>query len=132
MKRLQKPRLPPHFKTSRLQFASDHQTRDVKKWKTVIFSDEKKINLDGPDGNQHYWHNKDITKETFSTRHSGGGSLMVWGEEHWNYRLWKVAKQQLATLPCLSVHLSLLKEIGCVENPGFFSKIMRRFILLDG
>lgn len=45
----------------------------------VIFSDEKKWNLDGPDGNRSYWH--DIRKEElcFSKRNFGGGSVMLWG-----------------------------------------------------
>lgn len=47
--------------------------------KQVIFSDEKKFSLDGPDGNHSYW--RDLRKEPryFSTRNFGGGSLMVWG-----------------------------------------------------
>jgi len=42
----------------------------------VLFSDEKKFSLDGPDGLNHYWH--DLRKEplTFSRRNFGGGSVM--------------------------------------------------------
>lgn len=45
----------------------------------MIFSDEKKFNLDGPDGIFSYW--RDLRKEQryFSSRNFGGGSLMVWG-----------------------------------------------------
>ncbi|GAB0087664.1 fat-like cadherin-related tumor suppressor homolog [Sergentomyia squamirostris] len=45
----------------------------------VIFSDEKKFNLDGPDGLNSYW--RDLRKEPryFSKRNFGGGSLMIWG-----------------------------------------------------
>ncbi|GBO37500.1 Transposable element Tc3 transposase [Araneus ventricosus] len=48
------------------------------KWMTVLFSDEKKWNLDGREGNIKYWH--DLRKEPrcFSSRQSGGGSVMVW------------------------------------------------------
>ncbi|GBO38382.1 Transposable element Tc3 transposase [Araneus ventricosus] len=48
------------------------------KWMAVLFSDEKKWNLDGPDGNIKYWH--DLRKEprSFFSRQSGGGSVMVW------------------------------------------------------
>jgi transposase len=44
----------------------------------VIFSDEKKWNLDGPDGNAYYW--RDLRKEEryLSRRNFGGGSVMVW------------------------------------------------------
>ena len=29
----------------------------------------KQINLDGPDSSQWYWHDEDILRETFTTRH---------------------------------------------------------------
>ncbi|KAK0421042.1 hypothetical protein QR680_015037 [Steinernema hermaphroditum] len=49
------------------------------KWDRVVFTDEKKFNLDGPNGFSHYW--RDLRKEpkTFSTRNFGGGSVMIWG-----------------------------------------------------
>lgn len=47
-------------------------------WKKVIFSDEKKFNLDGPDGFRYYFH--DLRKEEviLSRRQMRGGSVMVW------------------------------------------------------
>lgn len=45
----------------------------------VIFSDEKKWNLDGPDGFNGYWHDLRKEKRVFSKRNFGGGSVMVWG-----------------------------------------------------
>ncbi|KAG4053677.1 hypothetical protein PC123_g11170 [Phytophthora cactorum] len=47
-------------------------------WDSIIFSDEKKWNLDGPDGFQHYW--RDLRKPPRHTkqRQAGGGSAMVW------------------------------------------------------
>lgn len=44
-----------------------------------MFSDEKKFNLDGPDGFHSYWRDLRKEKRIFSKRNFGGGSLMVWG-----------------------------------------------------
>ncbi|CAD6200288.1 unnamed protein product [Caenorhabditis auriculariae] len=69
------PRLQQRHKNERLQFARSNMATD---WNKIIFSDEKKFNLDGPDGYAHYW--RDLRKDPmyFSKRNFGGGSLMVW------------------------------------------------------
>ncbi|CAD6191794.1 unnamed protein product [Caenorhabditis auriculariae] len=69
------PRLQQRHKNERLQFARSNMATD---WNKIIFRDEKKFNLDEPDGYAHYW--RDLRKDPmyFSKRNFGGGSLMVW------------------------------------------------------
>ena len=73
-----KPRLTDSHKSARMEFAKNHMTWD-QEWISVIFSDEKKFNLDGPDGKKCYWHDLRKQKAIFSRRNFGGGSLMVGG-----------------------------------------------------
>ncbi|KAK2578417.1 hypothetical protein KPH14_012769 [Odynerus spinipes] len=67
------PKLLTRHKIARLEYARENMNRD---WNRVIFSDEKKFNLDGPDGYNSYW--RDLRKDPryFSKRNFGGGSLM--------------------------------------------------------
>ena len=55
-----------------------HHVQWSDEWKRVIFSDEKKFNLDGPDGWNYYWH--DLRKDhiTYAKRKYGGCSVKVW------------------------------------------------------
>ena len=52
---------------------------NAENWSKVIFSDEKKFNLDGPDGFQFYWYDLRKVEQIFSEHLFGGGSLMIWG-----------------------------------------------------
>ncbi|KMQ83311.1 transposable element tc3 transposase [Lasius niger] len=47
-------------------------------WKNVIFSDEKKFNLDGPDGLKFYWHDLSKPHDVAMSRNFGGGTVMIW------------------------------------------------------
>jgi hypothetical protein len=49
-----------------------------KEWSSVVFSDEKRFNLDGPDGFQYYWHDLRKEPQYFSKQRFGGGGVMVW------------------------------------------------------
>ncbi|KAG3109561.1 hypothetical protein PI125_g10832 [Phytophthora idaei] len=50
----------------------------VRSWDCIIFSDEKKWNLDGPDGFQTYWRDLRRPPRQTKRRQAGGGSVMVW------------------------------------------------------
>uniref|UniRef100_A0A7I4YE78 DDE_3 domain-containing protein n=1 Tax=Haemonchus contortus TaxID=6289 RepID=A0A7I4YE78_HAECO len=70
------PRLSERHKVARLQFAMKNASFD---WTKVIWSDEKKFNLDGPDSRRGYWRDLRKAPLVLKRRNFGGGSLMVWG-----------------------------------------------------
>lgn len=77
-KYLKKPQLSEKHKEARMDFAKKCIKGRLDWWK-VIWSDEKKFNLDGPDGINYYWHDLRKEPEYLSKRSFGGRSVMVWG-----------------------------------------------------
>ncbi|KAL7724470.1 hypothetical protein ACLKA6_013872 [Drosophila palustris] len=47
-------------------------------WRSVVFTDEKRFNLDGPDGFQYYFHDLRKDELYLSRHHSREGGVMVW------------------------------------------------------
>ena len=69
-KLISKPPLTQDHKLQRLDFSKLHLTWN-RNWDDVIFSDEKKFNLDVPDGFQYYWHDLRKDKKVFLKKSSG-------------------------------------------------------------
>ena len=44
----------------------------------LVFTDEKRFKLDGPDGCTYYWHNLTEERELFSKSHFSSG-ITIWG-----------------------------------------------------
>lgn len=87
LKRSKAKKRPPCFrstKVKRLEFAQTHlqwnqyQNPLLRSWQKTVFSDEKKFNLDGPDGWAYYWHDLRKEKRYLMSRQGGGSGVMVW------------------------------------------------------
>ena len=77
-KRSAQPALTKKHKKVRVVWASEKALEDDIDWHHVVFSDEKKWNLDGPDGMRYQWTNTRNLIQPNVRRHCGGGSIMVW------------------------------------------------------
>jgi transposase len=73
-----KPALTEAQKEKRLSFAKK-SIQDRVDWSEIIWSDENRFNLDGPDGIRYYWHDIRHEPKYLSRRNFGGGTLMIWG-----------------------------------------------------
>jgi hypothetical protein len=75
-KKMRQPFLKAEHEKARLEWAREHISWK-KEWDKVVFTDEKKFNLDGPDGFACYWHDLRKEPQYKYSRNFGGGSLMV-------------------------------------------------------
>jgi hypothetical protein len=82
-KRRGKPTLKPVHKQGRIEWAKLHMEFG-QKCRNVIWSEEKKFNINGPDGMQCYWADLRKELEIFSKNVDGDGSVMVWVVFSWN------------------------------------------------
>ena len=58
----------------------------AKEWRKIVFSGEKKFNLDGPDCFQKYWHAKNFPED-----------IVIWGSSHFQENLkynWSVVNKK--------------------------------------
>ncbi|KAL1512438.1 hypothetical protein ABEB36_002029 [Hypothenemus hampei] len=78
------PKLTDCHKVRRLKFAEANMNQD---WTKIIWSDEKRFKLDGPDSFNSYWH--DLRKDPlrFPRQNFGGGGLMVWAAFNGRHKL---------------------------------------------
>lgn len=79
--------LTDNHRRLRRQWAQMHQRWNMAQWRTVLFSDESRFNLDFADRRRRVWRRRN---ERYARccilEHDryGGGSVMVWGAVSWN------------------------------------------------
>jgi DDE superfamily endonuclease len=81
-----KPHLTRRHRKERLDFAIAHQYWTMEDWKTVVWSDETKVNRLGSDGRKWAWKRPGeglSDRLVQGTMKFGGGSVMVWGCMMW-------------------------------------------------
>lgn len=81
LKRLKLKKKPPLTgvrKDIRLSYCRSHMTWS-NEWYRVVFSDEKKFNLEGPDGFNYYFHDLRKEEHNLNRLYSREGGVMVWG-----------------------------------------------------
>ena len=91
-------------KKKRLQYAHQYQTMGAKEWRKVVFSNEKKFYLDSQNDSKKYKHAKKFPEENYSTKHSEGGSLMIWGSFSSSGKLKFVSGRQKAADYVVTLH----------------------------
>lgn len=74
LKMKSKPNLTNSHREKRLKFCNLNMDTD---WTKIMFSDEKRFNLDGPDST-YYWHDKRLPEISKIRRQCHGGGIMVW------------------------------------------------------
>jgi len=78
LKMRKRPALNDEHKRKRLLFATSALRNRA--WEYVIFTDEKKFNLDGPDGYHDYWHHPGTQQPlNFSRAFRPKDGVMIWG-----------------------------------------------------
>ena len=78
----EKPKLSTKNVSDQLSFAKAHKDWTIEDWKSIIWSDETKINRFCSDGRSWYWAHEGAKLQPHHVKQTvkhGGGSLMMWG-----------------------------------------------------
>uniref|UniRef100_A0AAY5K9E8 Tc1-like transposase DDE domain-containing protein n=1 Tax=Esox lucius TaxID=8010 RepID=A0AAY5K9E8_ESOLU len=73
------PLLKPAHVQARLKFANDNLDDPEEEWEKVMWSDETKIELFGPNSTRRIWRKKKDEYNTIPTVMHGGGNIILWG-----------------------------------------------------
>lgn len=68
--------MKPHHEEARKEWCQ-HKIDSDENFRRWVFTDEKKFNLDAPDGWAYYWHDTRMPELTKSKRQRDGGHVMV-------------------------------------------------------
>ncbi|KAI5152574.1 hypothetical protein ENBRE01_2930 [Enteropsectra breve] len=80
--RPRKPRLTKLHRLQRHAFSKKHAEKQMEDWQIVVFTDETKFNLFGPDGPQRVWRlpgKPSLSHQFRQVVKFSGGSVMAWG-----------------------------------------------------
>ena len=115
-----KPILSEKNKKERIVYAIKHLKDDFD-WSKWINSDEKKFNLDGPDGFHSFWAFDDLPPEIFSKDYNVRKSVMVW------WAIWSTRKSELKEVKKKSNskdYQEILEDalLPCYENGDIFQQ----------
>ena len=66
-----RPRLTADHIKKRLKWCRDHSKKLVEDWTNVVFTDETRFVLDGPDGQEKYWADERLPKQIFFKKPRG-------------------------------------------------------------
>lgn len=100
------PTLTNNHKKKRLDFAKNLLKKGPQFWSNIIFSDEKRFCLNGPDHYNYYWHDSRTDRSIAPDKNFSPG-VMIWGA---------ISKQNKNRLIFIEGKINSEKYISVLEN----------------
>ncbi|KAL9914683.1 flocculation protein FLO11 [Glossina fuscipes] len=107
------PILSQFHQTERLTFANAHINWNEDHWKRVVFQDERKFNLDGPDGFSYYFHDLRNYERSLSQRPRGNSVFIYIVISAGGAIYMDVSMAKFKTETCIE---TILRERGTIVN----------------
>lgn len=98
----QAPAMTLEHKARRSEWANTHISWTQFQWDNVIWSEEKRFRLNGPDDQAYFWANKQCRERIFTKGYTGSGDVIVWGpfSSEGVSQLWFIEPKMISQLYC--------------------------------